>query len=827
MELIFLSSKQKLVKEISTQGVTPYPLVKNFTSHTEMVNDCDEFYDALTTHAQLGHCLHKGVLKKKLKNSPRAGIADRNAPTDYIVFDLDGLHLPNCSVTNVIEEDDIKTIAKQFVHLLPSEFDDVSYIAQASASLGNKGNNISMHLFFMLDRPVYPRALKEWFRSLNYEIPIIAEQLSLSSNGQSLTYPIDISVSDNSKLIYIAPPKFTGVQDPVSGSRFVKINRGSSTVDIFPLLKNVNRERITNLGIQIKNNLRKEAGLPKRNAKTQNLSIGDEFVELLDNPDKVTIQVSRISEPYVNCNVNGGDSGGYYFLLTNPHYMYNFKGEPIWEIEKADPEFYRWIFEEFENDISKEKNLKPVVLRDFFTDTYYNGLFNTKLQQFDDKFPLTPTNKTSLEGFMKTHNRPTPEFVPDARVVFDPSDPTGINLTEVPYYVNMYRQSEYMLNLQKPDEDLEYGTAIKLVDSTPNIYKLISHILGGAPAEFEHFINWLAYIYQNKNKAMTAWILTGVPGTGKGLFIHKVLKPLFGEAQVPMRALENIEEHFNLYMRTALFLAVDEFRMGDSGNIGKMADKLKHQITEPNLTIRAMRTNQVELPSFCNFLFLTNRADAVKIEEGDRRYNVAPRQERKLEEVYPELLTNIQELHLELYKLAGILETFKVDERMAHTVLENTAKQEMRQVSMSVLEEFATAIKSGDLPFFTEILDIPLTNAFDAGGISTAQRYVKNWIATAGEELVIPMPHFKIVYDILTDSKNKMSVRDFTKAMSRLNIKASRKRTGGDRTTSAPRGVVITWQITESIKETLIKDYFDSNDRSLLEDSTANERQAG
>ena len=240
-----------------------------------------------------------------------------------------------------------------------------------------------------------------------------------------------------------------------------------------------------------------------------------------------------------------------------------------------------------------------------------------------------------------------------------------------------------------------------------------------------------------------------------------------------------------------------------------------------------MRTNQVELPSFCNFLFLTNRADAVKIEEGDRRYNVAPRQERKLEEVYPELLTNIQELHLELYKLAGILETFKVDERMAHTVLENTAKQEMRQVSMSVLEEFATAIKSGDLPFFTEILDIPLTNAFDAGGISTAQRYVKNWIATAGEELVIPMPHFKIVYDILTDSKNKMSVRDFTKAMSRLNIKASRKRTGGDRTTSAPRGVVITWQITESIKETLIKDYFDSNDRSLLEDSTANERQAG
>lgn len=816
MELIFLSSKQKLVKEISDKGVTPYPLVKNFTSHTEMVNDCNELFTTLTTHAAAGHCLHKGLLTKKLKNSPRAGMADRNAPTDYIVFDLDGIQLPNCSVPNVIEEDDIKTIAKQFVHYLPSEFQDVSYVAQASASLGCKGNTISMHLFFLLERPVYPRALKEWFRSLNFSITMLAEQLKLSSNGQSLTYPIDISVADNSKLIYIAPPKFINIQDPCSGSRFVKIDRGSSTIDIFPLVKEVNRERLSNLSIQVKNNLRKEIGLPKKNAKTQNLAVGDEFVELLDNPDKMTIQVSRVSEPYVNCNINNGDSGGYYFLLTNPHYMYNFKGEPIWEIEKADPEFYRWIFEKFQDKISKDKNLKPVVLRDFFTDTYYNGLFDTKLQQFDDSFPLTPTNKTSLEGFMKSHNRPSPDFIPDARVVFDPSNNTGINLKEVPYYVNMYRQSEYMLAAQTPDEELEYGTAIKLHDTTPNVYKLITHILGGGTTEFEHFVNWLAYIYQNKNKAMTAWILTGVPGTGKGLFIHKILKPLFGEAQVPMRALENIEEQFNLYMRTALFLAVDEFRMGDSGNIGKMADKLKHQITEPNLTIRAMRTNQIELPSFCNFIFLTNRADAVKIEEGDRRYNVAPRQERKLEEVYPELLTNINELSTELYVLAGTLKTFKVNERMAHTVLENTAKEEMRQVSMSVLEEFATAIKTGDLPFFTDILDIPLTNAFDAGGISTAQRYVKNWIATANEELVIPIAHLKLVYDILTDSKNKMSVRDFTKAMSRLNIKPSRKRIGTDRTTSAPRGVVITWIITEDIKDNLIKDYFDSNDQSLL-----------
>ena len=346
----------------------------------------------------------------------------------------------------------------------------------------------------------------------------------------------------------------------------------------------------------------------------------------------------------------------------------------------------------------------------------------------------------------------------------------------------------------------------------------MQHILGGGKTEFEHFVNWLAYIYQNKRKTMTAWIFTGVPGTGKGLFIHKVLKPLFGEQQVPMRSLENIEEQFNLYMRTALFLVVDEFRMGDSGNTGRMADKLKHQVTEPTLTIRAMRTNQIELPSFCNFIFLTNRADAVKIEEGDRRYNVAPRQESKLEEAHPDFIGMLADVQAELFNFAGLLQKFAVDERMAHTALENDAKKEMKQVSMSVLEEFATAIKQSNLEYFVEILDIPLTNTFDAGGISTAQRYIKDWIAKSSTEIIVPMQHIKLVYDVLTDNRKALAIRDFTKAMSRLNVTTTRKRVGTGKNSSAPRGVAVTWIIDDQVKENLIQEHFDENDTILSGD---------
>ena len=818
MEIIFLKAKQKLVKEITTEGTKPYPLAKNFTSehHTIEPNQkgFNEFYELLQTHATAGHALHKGDLKKKLKNESRALMTDRTAATQLLVLDLDGITFPGAKTA--YNTYDIQNIAEAFVQYLPQEFKDVSYIAQASASLGLKANKISLHLFFLLSHTVQPRALKEWLRTLNYEIDFLADQLNLSANGQSISYPLDVSLADNSKLVYIGTPKFTDVQDPVTGDRFVKIDRGSPTLDISHLMKDVNPEKVYNLSTQIKDGLRKKAGLVKKSEKITTVNVNGISEQVLQNPDRMSIEICRIADPYVNCNINGGDSGAYYFILTNPHYMYNFKGEPIFEIEKADPEFYQTIFEKYADKIDGAKNVKPIVLRDFYTDTYFNGVFDSNKSQFTDDFPLTPTQKTSLEGFMRTHNRPMPDYIPDAQVVFDPASNSGIQMDTAPYHVNLYRKTGYMLGASTEVPELTYGTAAELSKYIPNIMTLMKHILGNGVTEIEHFVNWLAYIYQNKRKTMTAWIFTGVPGTGKGLFIHKVLKPLFGEQQVPMRSLENIEEQFNLYMRTALFLVVDEFRMGDSGNTGRMADKLKHQVTEPTLTIRAMRTNQIELPSFCNFIFLTNRADAVKIEEGDRRYNVAPRQESKLETKHPDFIAKLADIQAELFTFAGLLQKFKVDERMAHTALENEAKKEMKQVSMSVLEEFATAVKQHNLEYFVEILDIPLTNTFDAGGISTAQRYIKDWISKTNQETIIPMQHFKLVYDVLTDNRKALAIRDFTKAMSRLNVQTTRKRVGTSKNSSAPRGVLVTWLLDEKVKKNLIQEHFDNNDTLLL-----------
>ena len=57
-----------------------------------------------------------------------------------LVLDVDGLHTSNPG--------DLQALADKIVLQLPEVFHNVSYIAQASASLGFKKNTVSLHLCF-------------------------------------------------------------------------------------------------------------------------------------------------------------------------------------------------------------------------------------------------------------------------------------------------------------------------------------------------------------------------------------------------------------------------------------------------------------------------------------------------------------------------------------------------------------------------------------------------------------------------------------------------------------------------------------------------------
>jgi len=813
-------------------GFKPYPHVKAVTSHKYNLSvDADglqTFENLIREHGAKGHCLLKGNLKRDLVDESRAGQTNRAELTNLLVLDIDGIRLPKAVNTgDKLSSTDVTFLANQIVAELPIELRDISYVAQASASLGLKGDKISMHIFMLLSVAMPAKSVKLWLQDCNFESDVFSEQMELSVNGQSLKYPLDTSVADNSKIIFVSPPSFESTRlDPFDSDddRIVKVDRGQPTLDLASLMSDISPQRCHEKAQKHKDTLRDAAGFSKRQTKIRVATIDNQTEEVLSNPDKMAIAiVDETSFPYIRCNINGGDSGAYYFNMSKPTYMYNFKDEPLFEIEKADKDFYVSIFERYEERLEEVGHaIKPIVLRDYSTDTFFNGVYDPNTKQFTKEYPLTPVSKMNIEDFFMNHGKVPPDFIPDGRVIFDPtSNEEAINFNKVPYYVNTYQRSDYVRNAQTPQTPLEIGHGQRIQDTCPLIHTIIYHILGNGDEEYERFINWLAYIYQTRKKTGVSWVLTGTQGTGKGIFYSKILRGLFGTPHVPMKFLQSMEEQFNLYMRDSLFLVVDEFHMASaSSSAGKMADKLKNQITEPTITIRGMRSNQVEVESYTNYLFLTNRVDAVNIETGDRRYNIAPKQEEKLLDKFPGIAKQLDsgKLEKELYEFAGLMQTYKVDAHLAKTAINNLAKEQMRNVSMSVFEEFCQALKEGKLSYFTDILDINTATVLHSNEIEAAQRLVKSWIATATDPFaVIPMEHLRTVFHVQTEQNPRLSQREFTKRMSRNGIETERKRPfGSGKETNQIRGVVTTWQSNDLELKRLQESYFTEQDRKLL-----------
>ncbi|MET0087588.1 MAG: hypothetical protein ABW082_13865 [Sedimenticola sp.] len=177
----------------------PYPMVKHFNSYTETVGDIEEFHNAIVTHAAQGHCLLKGQLDRPLINEPRAGHTSPNTTTRWMVLDNDYLH-------------DISP--DELMALLGLEG---NYIAQYSSSAGILPDKMGYHIFYMLDKDAHPDQLKAILKNWNMAIPSISEHITLAASGVTLKWPLDISVCQNDKLIYIAPPICgEGIKDPLS-----------------------------------------------------------------------------------------------------------------------------------------------------------------------------------------------------------------------------------------------------------------------------------------------------------------------------------------------------------------------------------------------------------------------------------------------------------------------------------------------------------------------------------------------------------------------------------------------------------------------------------
>ena len=675
MQLTFLQADKPLTKKYTRRpdggyDSESYPMLYQVTSHVEAVETIDEFELALKKHAELGHCLHTGSLDRPLENESRKGHHDRDEARRWIVLDLDGL-----SSFNGVDE---------FLDNMPTAFQQTSYVVQHSPSSGIKPG-IRAHVYFLLDREEAMQDIKTWIINTNLATEKLRDEITLTAKDFALSYPLDRIANDNGRVVYITAPACVGFPDPVAERISVirkehDILRHDFRRAVVSDVKALERSHI--------DQLREDKGLKKSRVKDYYERRGDIDVlkGTLTEPGRLH-PIRQDSDFVVRCNLDDGDSEAYFYYIEYPTLIRNHKGEPALFMEKVDKKYY----DEVAMPAAKarwEKNIMPFVFRNKHDDSYYAGA------RKGDDIVIQPHKIGSHDKIKSWFFQVAPHVVPpdldqveNWEVKFDPT------------FQQQWNPDERVFNTWK-QTDIIAGAQYR---STPpvTITRVIAHALGNSGVEYDRFINWLAYIYQTRQKTGTAWILHGVQGTGKGLLVDHVLTPIFGHDYVKKQQARDLRADFNGWMEQAIFVNLDEFDVHDTGdNKNSVMAALKNWITDTRVSIRNMYAGHRMSNNFTNFIVTTNSQNSIPVPPGERRFSFGVRQEERLEITADE----VDLIKEELSHFAGYLIGYNVDRQEAHTCLENDTKRASQELSKTTIVEFVEAMQVGDLFYFHEIL---------------------------------------------------------------------------------------------------------------------------
>jgi hypothetical protein len=652
-----LESDVSLTKRYTVAGSEPYPHVLNFTSHQFEASSLQRFMLKLEAHASEGHCLLKGNVSRPLINEPRRGTTSSTDDTEWVCIDVDG-------VGGVALED-----------LLASINFNADYVYQASASSGFKPG-IRAHLFFFLDRPVSPGYLKLWLKHLNLTSPYLKANLKLNAACTSLRWGLDISTCQNDKLIYIAPPILDGVEDPHTGPRLKFVKQAVRKLSV---PSDVNASIVTALETKHINECRTSVGLSSRPRRTK--LVADQEVLVLDGISAV-VTGEKHERGFVYLNLNNGDSWGYYYPENDPKILYNFKGEPNVVLRELCPDYTpkskEPVFQAQEQQASGYHYLALLNTRD---DQYYVGTYDEETKELSLR--ATSTVK-KVQDFLKAHGQPVPEFIPEWLVEYDFQSEFVVDFEH--RFINLYRMSPYMRNTKSRPLP------------PPFIHEIVSHVFANTPSAVEQFYNWLAVVCQKRIKTMTAWVVSGTQGTGKGLLFHRVLAPIIGEDYCQSVQLRAFEKEFNLFAESSLLLLINESEISASEhNRHQVMASLKELITDPIIAVRKMRTDHYRAKNSVNIIMASNKNDSVEVDDEDRRFSVAPRQETKFEYPKTEIESRIE---TELQDFADYIMNREADENLAATVYQSEEREKLKALTQDAPNQTAQAVKKGDIDFF-------------------------------------------------------------------------------------------------------------------------------
>lgn len=134
-----------------------------------------------------------------------------------------------------------------------------------------------------------------------------------------------------------------------------------------------------------------------------------------------------------------------------------------------------------------------------------------------------------------------------------------------------------------------------------------------------YFEQWCAFPIQNPGaKMFTACVLwSRVKRMGKSR-VGDALRGIYGENSVVVDA-KQLKGNFNSWAKNRQLVIGEEITTGETR---VDADYLKHVITTPVITVNEKNKPQYDIANHINFLLNSNHPDAVRMEDGDKRYMI-------------------------------------------------------------------------------------------------------------------------------------------------------------------------------------------------------------
>jgi hypothetical protein len=265
----------------------------------------------------------------------------------------------------------------------------------------------------------------------------------------------------------------------------------------------------------------------------------------------------------------------------------------------------------------------------------------------------------------------------------------------------------HIVNIYQAPDVLKAPVADVPVGLPTYIGHLIRHIAGDDQECLNRFLDWLAWIVQTRQKMITTWLFQGTQGTGKGVFFNHVISPMFGRAYCMLQDMKTVMSNFNGTLEDKVFLGLDEVQ-ADFTDVDRnvIEARIKHWIGEDHVRIERKGVDARMSRIYTNFLFFSNKFNAVQLEPGDRRFNVCPRQETKLDACgwlpNHNTLDLIPALEAEVPDFVQFLKQRKVVPSAVHQVLDNQAKRDMMDVTQSIHDTFFQKVRELDKAWMVE-----------------------------------------------------------------------------------------------------------------------------